>query len=115
MLDGLHIEMAIWKTLGLLIQAGIETSSTADSFLKVFHFTRTRHAHQLSALALNKLQHKAFLGSEGPYDDSIQKRPGGNQQLSRAPHSFLGYDPENENSRSDFCVREISIHEIFEN
>lgn len=83
MFCGLHIEMAIWKTLGdylessgwtsALIQVGIATSGTADSFLKASHLTRTRHAHQLSVLALSKLQHEAFLRSEGLYDDSTKE------------------------------------------
>ena len=46
---------------------------TADSFLKASHLTRTRHAHQLSVLALSKLQHEAFLQSEGPHDDSTKE------------------------------------------
>jgi len=55
MFGGLHIEMAIWRTHGnyleepgwtsALVQAGIATTGTADSFLKVSHFTRTRHPH----------------------------------------------------------------------
>ena len=32
-----------------------------------------RHAHQLSVLALSKLQHEAFLQSEGPHDDSTKE------------------------------------------
>ena len=78
MFGGLHIEMAIWKTLGgylessgwtsALFQAGIAPSGTVDSFLKASHLTRTRHAHQCSVLALSKLQHEAFLQTEGLYD-----------------------------------------------
>lgn len=55
MLGGLHIEMALWSTLGdileasgwttALIEAEVATSGTADSFLKMSHLTRTRHAH----------------------------------------------------------------------
>ena len=41
--------------------AGVASPSTADSYLKVSHLTRTRHAHQLSFLALSKLQHQAIL------------------------------------------------------
>jgi len=83
MFGGLHIEMAMWKTFGdylessgwtnALIQTGIASSGTADSFLKASHLTRTRHAHQLSALALSKLQHEAFLQSEGPHNDSTKE------------------------------------------
>ena len=74
--------MAIWNTLGdylessgwtaALIQAGIASSGTADSFLKAAHLTRTRHAHQVSALALSKLQQDAFLQTEGPHDESTK-------------------------------------------
>ncbi|KAK1891936.1 Ribonuclease PH [Dissostichus eleginoides] len=63
--------MAMWKTYGdyleasgrttALTEAGIASSGTADSFLKASHLTRTRHAHQVSALALAKLQQDAFL------------------------------------------------------
>ena len=51
MFGGLHIEMAMWTTYGdylegsgwtnALIQAGVASSSTADSFLKASHLTRT--------------------------------------------------------------------------
>ncbi|KAI4800935.1 hypothetical protein KUCAC02_006200 [Chaenocephalus aceratus] len=71
MFGGLHIEMAMWKTYGdymeasgwttALTEAGIASSGTADCFLKVSHLTRTRHAHQVSVLALAKLQQDAFL------------------------------------------------------
>ncbi len=83
MFGGLHIEMAIWNTFGdyleasgwttALTQAGIASSGTADSFLKAAHLTRTRHAHQVSALALAKLQHEAFLCTEGPHDENTKE------------------------------------------
>ena len=75
--------MALWKTFGdhlessgwtnALVQAGITSYCAADSFLKASHLTRTRHAHQVSALALSKLQHEAFLQSEGPHDESTKE------------------------------------------
>ena len=47
--------MALWSTLGdilegsgwttALIEAEVASSGTADSFFKVLHLTRTRHAH----------------------------------------------------------------------
>ena len=83
MLGGLHIEMTIWNTYGdyleasgwttALTQAGITSSGTADSFLKAAHLTRTRHAHQVSALALTKLQHDAFLRTVGPHDENSKE------------------------------------------
>ena len=54
MFGGLHIEMAIWDTIGdflncsgwtaALCEAGVATSGIADSFLKALHLTRTRRA-----------------------------------------------------------------------
>ena len=83
MFGGLHIEMAIWNTFGdyleasgwttALTQAEIASSGTADSFLKAAHLTRTRHAHQVSALALAKLQQDAFLRTEGPHDENTKE------------------------------------------
>lgn len=52
MLGGLHLEMALWNTLGdflegtgwttAITEADIATSGVADSFLKASHLTRTR-------------------------------------------------------------------------
>ena len=71
MLGGLHTEMALWNTLGdvlensgwttALTEAEVATSGIVSSFLKAAHLTRTRHAHQITLLALKKLQHEAFL------------------------------------------------------
>ena len=62
MLGGLHTEMALWNTLGdvlegsgwtaALTQADVASSGTADSYLKATHLTRTRHAHQVTLLTL---------------------------------------------------------------
>lgn len=70
MFGGLHIEMALWHAIGELLDgcgwttalcdAGVASSGTADSFLKVTHLTKTRHSHQLTALALSKLQRDAW-------------------------------------------------------
>ena len=59
MLGGLHTEMALWNTVGDLLdgsewttalaEAGVASAGTADSFLKVTHLTRTRHAHQVTS------------------------------------------------------------------
>ena len=43
-----------------LTDAGIATAGTADSFLNASHLTRTRRAHQLTCVALNSLQQKAY-------------------------------------------------------
>ena len=70
MLGGLHIEMALWNLCGDLLKGSgwttalsdsdVAPSGTADSFLTVCHLTRTRHAHQVTELALSKLQLDAF-------------------------------------------------------
>ena len=74
MMGGLHIEMALWNILGdvleasgwtdALTEAEVASSGIADSFLKVAHLTRTRHAHQVTLLTLQKLQKEAFKHSE---------------------------------------------------
>lgn len=53
MFGGLHIEMALWSTIGELLEdsgwtnalceAAVANPGTADSFLKASHLTRTRH------------------------------------------------------------------------
>ena len=73
MLGGLHVENALCYSVGDLLafsgwtealtDADVATSGTADSFLKASHITRTRHAHQVTALALSKLQQNAFASS----------------------------------------------------
>ena len=65
MFGGLHIEMALWNTIGdfldcsgwttALCEADIATSGVADSLLKVSHLTRTKCSHQITALVLSKL------------------------------------------------------------
>ena len=70
MFGGLHTELAALKALGTwiqhsgwtsaLVQAGITTPGTADSFLKEAHVSRTRHAHQITACALYILMDKAY-------------------------------------------------------
>ena len=70
MFGGLHIEMSALKMLGnwlqgsgwveALVQADISSPGKADSFLKAVHVTRTRRAHQITAVALNVLQHRAY-------------------------------------------------------
>jgi len=52
-----------------LTEDGIAPSGTAESFLKVTHLARTRLAHQVTVLALHRLQKEAFLQSPGPVHD----------------------------------------------
>lgn len=70
MFGGLHIEMALWSTIGdflegsgwttVLLEAGIASSGVAESFLNASHLTRTRHSHQVTLLSLSKLQQDAW-------------------------------------------------------
>ena len=72
-LGGLHIEMAVWNAFGdyleisgwttAFVQAEVAFSGTANSLL-----TRTRHAHQVTLLALCTLQEEAFKHINGSYD-----------------------------------------------
>lgn len=60
MLGGLHIKMALWRLVGDLLEgsgwteaiaeADVASSGTAESFISVSHLTKTRHAHQVTAL-----------------------------------------------------------------
>lgn len=75
MLGGLHIEMALWSVCGdmldssgwttALTDAGIASSGTSNSFLKVSHLTKTRRTHQITAAALYILLHDAYKKANG--------------------------------------------------
>ena len=70
MIGVLHIEIALWNTVGDLLdgsgwttaltESEVASSGTADSFLKVSHITRTRHVHQVTVLVLHSLLNEAF-------------------------------------------------------
>ena len=70
MFGGLHTELAALKALrtwiqhsgwtSALVQAGITTPGTADSFLEEAQVSRTRHTHQITACALYILMDKAY-------------------------------------------------------
>ena len=74
MLGGLHTEMALWRTLGdvlegsgwtaALTEAEIASPGIVDSFLNVSHLARTRLARQVTVLTLQKLQQEAYSQSE---------------------------------------------------
>ena len=67
---GLHIEMALWKLPGDLLEnmgfdtviteAAVATPGVAKSLLKVSHLMRTRHAYQVLLLSLHVLKKKAW-------------------------------------------------------
>ncbi len=44
----------------MVTQAGISSPGIVDSFLKDSHLKRTRHAHQVTAVTLAKLEAEAF-------------------------------------------------------
>ena len=96
MMGGLHLEMALWNTLDVLEDSGwttalteaeVASSGTADSFLKVVHLTRTRHAHQITLLTLNKLQKEAFSQSESN-ESEVEWR---NKHVPKSP-TFMFWD-----------------------
>ena len=81
MLGGLHTEMALWNTLGDILQgsgwtaalteAEVASAGTSESMLNVTHLARTRHAHQVTLLTLQILQREAFLLSKtSEYEES---------------------------------------------
>ncbi len=84
MLGGLHTEMALWNTLGdvlegsgwtsALTEAEVASSGIADSFFRMAHLARSRHAHQVTALTLQKLQREAYLQSGSDMSFSAWKK-----------------------------------------
>jgi hypothetical protein len=70
MFGGLHIEMAALKSIGTLLQdsgwtaalveSGIATAGTADSFLSASSVTRTRQMHQVTACTLYQLLQETY-------------------------------------------------------
>ena len=97
MLGGLHTEMALWSTLGDILEesgwtsaiaeAEIATPGVADSFLRVVHLARTRHAHQVTALTLQKLQQQAYLQSGSEISFPVWKR-----QMCKDYPTFIYWD-----------------------
>ena len=74
MLGGLHIEMALWATMGdllrgsgwpkILTEAGItKTEAAATSFLKASDTMRTRYAHQITVVVLDILLKRSYENS----------------------------------------------------
>ena len=82
MIGGLHVEMALWSTIGgfldssgwtsALCEAGVATSGTADSFLKAAHVTKTRRSHQITALTLTKLREHAWNQAAAKGEESFE-------------------------------------------
>ena len=84
MFGGLHIEMAALRSIGTLLQdsgwtgalveAGMASSGTADSFLSAASVTRIRQMHQVTACSLYKLLKAA-------YTDYCQEREDNNEAV----------------------------------
>eukprot|EP00058_Branchiostoma_floridae_P021206 XP_002606696.1 hypothetical protein BRAFLDRAFT_72537 [Branchiostoma floridae] len=70
MFGGLHIELAALRSVGTILQgsgwtwalveAGVASSGTAESFLSAASITRTRQAHQITACSLYQLMKAAY-------------------------------------------------------
>ncbi len=70
MFGGIHIEMSALRSLGTLLQdsgwtvalveAGVASSGTAESFLSASSVTRSRQMHQVTACCLYMLQKEAY-------------------------------------------------------
>lgn len=99
MFGGLHIEMAAFRALGTwlqdsgwtsaLVQADVTTPGTADSFIKVAHVTKTRHAHQVTAASLAILKHKAYqayIDSLPEEDPKVEIGDWEEQRVVACPH-----------------------------
>ncbi|KAJ8386023.1 hypothetical protein AAFF_G00178440 [Aldrovandia affinis] len=85
MFGGLHIEMAALKSIGTLLQdsgwtgalveAGIASPGTADSFLTVSSITRTRQMHQITGCSLYKLLKAAHMDYSKETDEQPEEVP----------------------------------------
>jgi len=69
------MEMAMWKTFGDYLEGSGWTDAHKQELhhLVFSHLTRTRHAHQVTAVALARLQTDAFLCTEGPHDEDAKE------------------------------------------
>ena len=106
----------MWQTYGdylkasrltnALTEAAIAFSGTTDSFLKVSHLTRTRHAHQVTVLALAKLQDDASCALK---DHTMMKlrMHGGRKWCRRAQLSSTGIQFSTWNSWAYFSSGHI--------
>ena len=105
MLGGFHTELAALKALGTwldasgwtnaLVQAEVTIPGTADSFLKASQVSRTRHAHQVTASALDILMHMAYDGYYGNLPKEVEPLafcPWRDQREAESPQ-FLYWSP----------------------
>ena len=59
---GAWLDVSGW--VNALIQGDIVTPGTADSFIQASHVTKTRHAHQVTAVSLYGMLQEAYTSSE---------------------------------------------------
>ena len=83
-----YLEASGWITA--LTEAGIAPSGI---ILKASHLTRTRHAHQVSALALTTLQRDAFLGMVTEKPHYAQTKDDWRQDMITKCPTFMYWDP----------------------
>ena len=108
MFSGFHTELPALKALGswiedsgwtsVLVQAGVTTSGTADSFLKASHVSRTRHAHQVTAAALYILMDKAYKTYREGVDEGEE------------PKSFSDWRKQAELESPQFHYGSLTLH-----
>ena len=72
----------------VLAEAEVASAGVAGSFLKVEHLTQTRHAHQVTALALAKLQKDAY-DLMGQNEEDYEKWKA---ELSKQSPTFMFWD-----------------------
>ena len=108
MFGGFHTELAALKALGswiedsgwtsVLVQAGVTTPGTADSFLKASHVSRTRHAHQVTAAALYILMDETYK----TYREGVDER--------EEPKSFSDWCKQAELESPQFHYWSLTLH-----
>lgn len=70
-LVGLHLEMALWSTMGDLLRGSgwpealkeawlVKTEAAATAILKASHVMRTRYVHQVTIVVLDNLLRQAY-------------------------------------------------------
>ena len=80
--------------VAVINQSGLASAGTADSFLKVSHITKTRHAHRVTVAALHILMKKAY----EMYCNSVS-----------VPMSLFMWRKEMEEESPQFLFRSITI------
>ena len=95
MFGGLHIKMAALKSLGTLledsgwtsaiVEAGLASSGTAESFLTASSITKTRQAHQITACTLYKLVRGAYKDYYPEYSSTLTFEEWCDHRMNESP------------------------------